>query len=255
MKSTAAINYPNPIPYFLLVFSLLISILSGAQCDQNLHADANSQISYTNRGNRCEGVYTSQVSATGIDLVGLTIGKLVYDLKRDEVITISSPFTNGKINIRASGIPIKTYYRMDASLSDTATLVWPLKDVIFPKRISANNIGLIGWKGKGNDQLFVPLRATPKINNSHNDENIWIVFRSATDVTEAKWRYAKIKNGRPEPLSQWTMCNRRSYSGGAPINISLPASINGTIYFEFYARDKRSGEWIPKNLRIIVEKP
>jgi hypothetical protein len=255
MKISTVSIFRNSVGILLLFFSLFSSIRTDAQCDQTLITDNNSQVAYNKRGNRCEGTYTSQVSAPGLELVGLTIGKLIYDLKQDEIVTISSPLTNEIIKIRATGIPMKTYYRMDASLPEGAKLSWPLKDVIFPKRLSANTIGLVGWTGKDNDKFFVPVLATPKINHSVNDRKIWVLMRSSTDVVQAQWRFATIQNGQTGPLGAWTKCIPASYSGGNPIKISLPSSLKGKVYIEIAAKDKMSDQWFKKNFRLLVSKP
>lgn len=255
MKISTVSIFRDSFGILLLFLFFFSSIQTDAQCDPALVTFDNSQVAYNKRGNRCEGTYTSTVSAPGLELVGLTIGKFIYDLKMDEILTITAPFTDEFLNLRATGIPMKTYYRMDASLSAGEELKWPLKDVIFPKKLSANNIGLVGWTGKGNDKLFVPVLATPKINNSVTDGKIWIVMRSSADVVQAQWRFATIQNGQTGPLGEWTRCIPAKYSSGNPIKIFLPSSIKGIVYIEIAAKDKRSDQWFKKNFRILVSQP
>src|SRR4051812_38694212 len=64
-------------------------------------------------GERCEGLYSSQVSAPPIELVSLTLGQLEYDLNHPMVLEVRpvSPH-NTPITVRAVGIMPGLYYRL-----------------------------------------------------------------------------------------------------------------------------------------------
>ena len=51
-------------------------------------------------------------------------------------------------------------YRMDAILDPGPVLTWPVNDVLLPENISANRIGVFGWKETGQTKTYVPVRVS-----------------------------------------------------------------------------------------------
>ena len=234
------------VPLFLFSWSL------EAQCDKKLKIDPNSQNAYVKRENRCEGIYISNVSSAGIELVSATIGKLSYDLSEKEIIEVTSPLYEQSIRIRAAGIPLKTYYRMDADLLADSSLLWPVDKILLPRNLDAAKVGLLGWYKNQNDLVYVPLLAKPKLNKIVNDGNIWLILRSSIDVAKVQWRFGAVKNGRTEKLSKWISCSPASFKSGNPIPVKLPAMTEQVIYVEVAAKDNLTDQWLKKNFRIIV---
>jgi len=200
-------------------------------------------------------MYISTVSAAGIELVSATIGKLAYDLSEKEIIAVTSPLSNASIKVRATGIPLKTYYRMDAALSAGTPLLWPVKDILLRRKLDAGKVGLLGWQKTTSDLVYIPLLAKPKINNTTNDGNIWLILRSSIDVVHVQWRYGVVKNGKTEKLNKWIPCLPGLFKSGSPISVKLPPMEGRVIYMEVAAKDSSSDQWVKKNFRIIVGKP
>jgi len=149
MKKSAYIEFKENI-WISLLFIIIITVCyeiaySQPSCDPDL-LPADRGIAYGPRGNRCEGFYRSRVAAPTIDVVSVIKGSFKFEWNSDEVIELISPVIRKKtINVQAVGIPVRTYYRMDAQIGPGQTLKWPVRDVIYPQRVYPDKIGVFGW--------------------------------------------------------------------------------------------------------------
>lgn len=224
-------------------------------CDDRLRPVENWQIKYRQRDNdnRCEGYYRSNVSTGTLEVVGVILGKLNFKMDKAETLQISSPVVRDRtINVRGVGIPLKTYYRMDAQINIGAELKWPIKDVIYHKKLSAKNIGIYGWIGEGSSMKYVPVRAVPSLIQMERSQSLSILFRSSVNVETVKWRIANIKNGSVLPAGEWKDAKKSNYKFGETIYLTLPQGNADEVLVEVAARDVSSGEWLKRVARVIV---
>ena len=143
MKEISNISY-----IFLLVFPIVFGESLYAQCDKSLKPVESYSIQYRPRSdNRCEGFYESAVSSGSLNIVGVTQGKFKFRRDPKEKLKVSSPTVKNVVNVRAVGIPLKTYYRMDAQISPNGNLEWPVGDVLYPQELTYKKIGVFGWTG------------------------------------------------------------------------------------------------------------
>jgi hypothetical protein len=236
----------NSILVFIVAQILSFVALCQQNCDPNLTPIDDSLYSYHPRENRCEGFYKSKVSAPSIDVVSVLKGYLYYELQQDEVVRISSPVVANKtISARAQAIPLKTYYRMDSTLQPNQTLDWPLKDVIFPRGLSYDHIGLFGfyiWESK---ILYVPLSAKAK-GKSSNDSLVRVIFRSSVDVNDPY--YALISSDNMHARG-WQLL-KGIYRAGNPIVVKIPNSVNGIIALKISAQERFGSRFIERTILI-----
>ena len=240
----------------VLFFLLLIAYekVHSQSCNHRIEPVDNWQIKYRERGNRCEGFYRSKVSGEAIEVVGVIIDKLQFKLKKDEILEITSPVVkNGLVHVRAVGIPIKTYYRMDTQIGAGEKFIWPIKDVIYPQKLTAAKIGLFGWVGQETKKTFVPIRVVAKLEAGAGNEAIWMLFRTSVDVETVKWRCADMTNGVPSQLGKWLDTPNQYYRPGQPITVLLPTSKTGELFVEVAARELSSGQWLKRSAHVIVE--
>src|SRR5262249_47462123 len=101
-------------------FSTAINAQSlDVSCDAHLQPIPGSQ-GYQKRTGavRCEGMYRSPVSGFGLEVVSFITGGLSFDLERDRQLSVLVPVTPSllgeAVHVRAVGLPLRTYYRMDA---------------------------------------------------------------------------------------------------------------------------------------------
>jgi len=170
------------------LYGLLLSIFccSGttpilAQCDKSLTPTTNDLIKYKPRQNRCEGFYIAQVSGS-LEVVGFIKGTFSYELNPSEEIQVIAE-TPDEINVRAVGIPMTLYYRLDGRASKGKSLVWKVGDVLFTARVPSYNIGVYGWVQKGPIEVYLPVQTRATISQPQKkDDTYRIYLRSPTLV-------------------------------------------------------------------------
>jgi hypothetical protein len=247
---------------------LVVVMLSGAftafpfDCDPLIeeHSIDNWTLKYRKRDNRCEGIYRSDVSIGVMDVVGTTVGAFHFATHDHEMLEISSPVVaNRTINIRAVGVPLKTYYRMDAELGPDQTLKWPVGDVILRKKLSDRDIGVFGWIKGDLETVYVPIAVSSKSSPALNDGKKRIYLRSSVELEAVKWR-ATINPGNiacnriPDNVwraQEWRDLKQTNYFAGRSIEIVLPPSKAEEICIQTAGRSD-SGQWIFNWSRIIL---
>jgi hypothetical protein len=230
-----------------------------AECDPNLKPSGNEEVKYTDRGNRCEGFYQSKYTVASLDIIGFAKGKLNYALDDEETVRITLPSKPANkldtINVRAQAYPLKTYYRLDATISLAGELVWPIKDVLKPKGILSKNIGIFGWyKRKSGTMVYVPLRAEPKKSRVRNDDRLRLFFRSNIDISDVNYMWISCNGVRKQ--KKYTHINKVYYAG-TRILIPLSENISGICYLYVTAlikgRDPAIDDnWIARGIYVNV---
>jgi hypothetical protein len=242
----------------LLVLLICIGQPVYAQiCDSRLQPDDNKTIQYRARKNRCEGFYKTIVAAPGeLAVVGVTDGNFRFELDAKELITIAAPLVNNQaVSIRAVGIPLNMYYRLDAQLAPGQTLAWPVADVLYPMKLASENIGVLGWIGTEENKTYIPVMATAKIASVAQDGKIRLTVRASVDVTNVQWRSGPVQQGKTAGLSDWNKPPKTSYWAGEPIVIILPASTTGELYVEVAAQKQGTDEWLNAlPIRVVVRR-
>lgn len=243
---------------FVLLSCLLATTcqtVHGQPCDPLLIPGDNWETQYRERGNRCEGIYRPQVAAESIEVVGVIEGEFHFTLDKDAVIEVSCPIVSDQpVHVRAVGIPLKMYYRMDAVIEPQRTLSWPLRDVIHPLKLLASEIGIFGWIGE-TESIYVPVLALIQGEPTPAELVIQLCLRTSVDVDVVKWRFSEVESGSYSDLSKvpWKDAEPSFYLAGKPIRIVLPSSETGELYVEVAARDQqRTSLWLKQTLRVIV---
>jgi hypothetical protein len=222
-------------------------------CDASLRP-VQGTAGYAPRANRCEGLYVSPISAPGLELVSLLRGKIRYDLQPQARLIVQAPSSpsvgSGRIQIRAVALPLKTYYRMDATLADSRQMVWPVGEVLFPLRLHQASIGAFGWVDNAGGRLFLPLRVTSEGSAAGQEpiEPIEIGIRATTALDRLLWRVAdESPSARP---GVWDPV-RGDFSAGKIITISLPEGPAGVLLVEVAGQLYGSQEWVRLPLRLL----
>jgi hypothetical protein len=238
-----------------LVFVLTMSPVQAASCDPVLTPFPGSDLGYASHGNRCEGFYVANVSSESLEVVAVLQGTLRFDWKPDVVLQVSAPnFTQGTVNVRAVAIPLKTYYRMDGTVSPIKTMQWPIEDVVFPGQLTARRLGVYGWVGSENNKMFVPLRVTQKDSPKSilSQEDTYIIFRSSVDVDTVLWRYSTVQDNQCAKYVEWQQQDAAPVNAGWPVTITLPQlpGKKGDLCLEIAAKEKDNDEWLKLQTRI-----
>jgi hypothetical protein len=227
----------------LSILAVVPAISADSLCDPGLEPVKNSATAYKQRDARCEGFYRSEVSAANLAMVSLLASRFDYDVEDHSKLRVNSPLMPDKaIHLRAIGIPLKTYYRLDAELAPGATLDWPL-EVLQRQGIRLSKVGIYGWV-PGDPALYVPLVVSP----DGSGEQIQPVLRvrPSIDVAKILWRVSELVDGRCAPPGAWQRIEAPSgiHSGRAAA-IELPQSSSGALCIWVSAKPKGTGDWLP----------
>ncbi len=246
--------------FILMLLGLTVFVCPGYKkafsgpCDPRILDQAlEGEMGYKKRGDLCEGFYRSKVSTPPIALVAAIQGQWRFKPDKEEVLIIDSPLvTDQAVQVRAVGIPLRTYYRMDGQIGPGQKLRWPLADVIWRQRLSSGKIGLYGWIGREADKTYVPLRVVPSRHSLAKDKAIRLIFRASLDVESVKWRLSGIKAGFTSRPGPWQDASRYGYRRGRPIPVLLPPGKQGVLVVDVAAKESRQGRWVKCRVRVRV---
>ncbi|MCI5166977.1 MAG: hypothetical protein D3903_13005 [Candidatus Electrothrix sp. GM3_4] len=223
---------------------------------QSLIPVDNPIIAYKQRGNRCEGFYKARISVS-LDLVSLLYGKLTFTPSTLHVI--SPKVRKQRILAQAVGIPLKTYYRLDALIEPDKSFEWPL-NLVKKMKLRPEQIGLFGKLSDKKD-MYVPLTVAESKAISPTSLDLNLKLRASTDVSIVKWRKNTMK-GELCDLSE------NDWDSGDPITptsagrfyagqlIELPpsslSSEKSNFCIEFAAQTAETGKWLKRLLKIRI---
>jgi hypothetical protein len=233
---------------FVLIGILFIGVheINCQSCDQKLSPIDNENLKYKSRGNRCEGFYSTDISASKISLVSLTCGSFDYSLTDSEIIDITPLFDNGKkIHIQSSSLLLRKYYRMDSEISSDSKLEWPVADVLKPAVLTPEKIGILGKVlPENNTPVIIPLKVKSTILSSDNCKKIQLIFNSSIDLDTIIFYFGQL-NKDEKPVGQ--LIDDRVYYAGSPIILNIDISSFENYCYFFITGSIRTYKEIPSN--------
>lgn len=241
--------------YLFLNLLLLITYSGYSQCIDKIEPDkSKKKLSYQNRGSYCEGFYTAKVSSPSLDIVGFVMGDFKYKLGADTNIDISVPAStinkNTYYNIRVASVPLNSYYRMDAKISPSSSLLWSLNNVVFPENISSDNIGVYSWYKEGRKTVYSPIKYRSNSHKQSKYNYYSLELRASREISKLFWRYTKKPNGK-ETTRKYTK-NNNGYSSGEKITLKLENLEQGEYEIEIDIRVKASGQWKKRKYKLFI---
>jgi hypothetical protein len=221
-------------------------------CDASLRPTAGTS-GYTAReaDPRCEGVYQSPVSATGLEVVSVTLGPLVFDIEGDDQLVVSLPdlgtLDAKAVRIRAVALPLKTYYRMDGLLPPGRTMRWPIGAVIRPWGLTGARLGAFGWTDRDGERIMIPVSVVPEGRAPIGAAgNVEVTLRSPVHLERLLWREIAGDGS----VSDWRPVVERPVQGGEAVRFELPAGPPGVVHLDFRAKRSNSDEWLALDLNV-----
>jgi hypothetical protein len=137
-----------------------------SHCDPSLAPSSNYPFKYTDRGDRCEGVYVRLVGSSALTMLSFTAAFNTFDPKAGPPLTIGwvSPGASD-VELRALTTRRHLYYRMDTRVhGGESRYRWPT-DVLAAMGLGRADIGLLGWTrqtvGGTEQEVMLPLSASP----------------------------------------------------------------------------------------------
>ncbi len=199
-------------------------------CDKSLEP-VNGKTGYQSRDAvRCEGMYASNVSSPpgGLDLVGLARGSITFDPNVESVVKLIAVATDQPVRVLGVGIPVKTYYRLDALIPPAGVLEWRLADVVGPLGLRPDQIGLVAFV-ESDPSLYLPL-------GREKDGAVTLLVRPSDSATELYWRSAERRAGQCGKMGAWSKLDTPGgLDRGSPGRIELPAGTGGDLCLEAQA--------------------
>lgn len=133
----------------LVLSAVLLAAAVSAQprhCDPDLPVSTSNPLAYRLRGERCEGVYVQEVSATPLAVVSLGQFTVPDPPGRSLHLTWTPPAgkkAGASVRLRAASVRPRTYYRMDSEQPDgTTAFDWPT-DVVSALGLSWTDLGIV----------------------------------------------------------------------------------------------------------------
>ena len=210
-----------------------------------------SQSGYQKRGDRCEGLYVSNVGSHSLAAMSFSLGKIRFDLSSAVQLQVSAPGQKQPVNIRAVAIPPKTYYRMDASLPAGGTMVWPVRDVLLRESLGDSRIGIFAWKGPDTAKTLVPVRVMAQDKPAASAAPV-LIIEASFDAQLVKWRWAPARDDGCQAFGTWQNAIQHPVTASWPIAINLAQLPPGVHCLETVAQSGGSTTWETLKLRLEI---
>ena len=132
-------------------------------CDSLLARKALGSHGYGPRGDRCEGIYSQQVSGVALVVASLTESFEDFTTAGKSTLTVEWSLPgDSAVHLRVRGIRPQLYYGMDAVRPGASrSYLWPT-DLLAFQHIRRSDIGALGWTrleiGGVLRTVYVPLR-------------------------------------------------------------------------------------------------
>ena len=193
-------------------------------CDPYLPVSRDDPFGYRVRGDRCEGIYVQQITAT--PLIVASFGQLDIPQPVPPNSTLLVEWDPGAagVRLRASSLKPKTYYRMDSRQpADSRSYRWPT-DVLSALKLTAREIGIVAWAeqnvGNAVRNVYLPIRVGRRTDGR---ESVYeLVLIPGDELTEVYVALSSIAaDGKRVPVSAAKPLQYGFYPAGRSIRIPV----------------------------------
>ncbi len=210
-------------------------------CDPGLQPVDNPALAYRERDRtRCEGFFQGP-GANGhepLTLVGIMRGE-VWPMSRDTVLRLRVAGGGEKVNLRIVAIPEKTYYRLDAALSEDGVFAWR-PELASRGGLETGDVGMYAYLAE-NPEVLLP------VSLGVGGEYPRVLLRSQVKLRRLDWRYAQRRDGRCGVMGEWrTLKPSAGFGAGEPVTLVPPLAPGETICLEVAALPWESEQWLQK---------
>jgi hypothetical protein len=178
--------------WFAVGMALFPAVAQALECDPMLTPTPGAQ-GYRVRADdiRCEGFYVSPVSGPPIEIVSFTYGSLAQLSPRNRRVAVQLAVAQppqGPVFVRATGIPMALYYRLDGELRPGRGLTWPLEEVLAHDRLTGNEVGVYAYvRSTAGSITYLPVSVSLPGNTPPVLGHPRIVLRALEGITDATW--------------------------------------------------------------------
>ncbi len=156
-------------------------------CDPGLRQTGDSY-GYRLRGDRCEGIYISEVGGTILQVVSLTESVEDFDpaTNKDLLLQWTAPGNAGP-RLRAYGLRHRLYYRMDSLRpAGSTSYAWP-PNLLASFNLKKHELGLVAWVsqpvGNINRDVYLPISLTQQA-STHRSKAYQLVLLPGVELGE-----------------------------------------------------------------------
>lgn len=173
---------------------------------------------------RCEGLYYDNVNGVTIDLVSLTRGRIRYQLRGDEIISIHklNGIKDEQLLVRGTSFRSSPKYRLDTSWDKNKNAIQlPLKEVLNESRISSTDVGFYGYLEKPGLTIYFPVVTTTKYYQAPESDKVYLTLLSNIETSQIVYKIAEKTNGSCGTFSGEVKLDT-GYEKMEPIEIEVP---------------------------------
>ena len=172
-------------------------------CDHYLKSAHDDPNGYRPRGDRCEGLYTRDVTAMAtLRVVSFTELFTDYDGRSGADLQVDwSPFGEEPVHVRAYGLRRRLYYRMDTLRpAGSQSWAWP-SGMLGALGVARRELGVVAWTehkvGENTREILLPLRIVQR--GTHEaPKGLELVLQASVELSEVFLSLAVIEqSGRP----------------------------------------------------------
>lgn len=206
---------------------------------------------------RCEGLFTENVSGQSLDVLSFTQGRLRYYLSKDEKLTIKVPAVPNSKDIKVRGISFGMFdsYRLDLEIGLNNSKKVPVDEVLEPNKISEKNLGLYGFvQTDKKENVYLPVSVSSKKYDDRipNSDSQFLKLLSNTPIEKAEWRYATNNKSACGSYTEFFPVAGSIFTPQIPMVIELPETIpQGAICLNIRYKTV-AGEWNNKTFQLFI---
>jgi hypothetical protein len=223
----------RPGPMLVLAWTMGLCMLgspaAAQSCDPALLRNDSRPISYRQRGDRCEGIYSRRVSAFGAQLISFTGQFDIRDLcsggRPVHMVLPPSATAGAPVRLRGESLRPDLYYRVDIELRSRGSFEWPFDPRCNNEvRLTAAELALMARRqvvvGPSQVEALVPVSLSfdPSVAAQPPYRALLMPGRRAREVYVSLLRYdgtSRIRVFAERPL------NRRPYAPDTAIPVVL----------------------------------
>ena len=216
------------ISFFCILLSWLTSTIGNAEdCDRQIQG-IGGELGYQWRSSpeRCEGLFRSPIGAGSIQLVSFYAGRIDYVLSDRTFLSLKvladRSHNSDSVHIRGVSIPRGVFYRLDATIANGDSLIWPLSDVIDPAEIYSTQVGFWAWRATDGDTVLLPVTVSEagRPRDSAEDHMLHLIIRLEQSFELVAWKLN-------DPSTKWDTLQPQSgiaFKPGYPVDVIVPSS-------------------------------
>ncbi len=146
-------------------------------------------------------------------------------------------------------LALKTYYRMDTTISTGGEIVWPIEHVLRPEGLGSDQVGVFGWFGDEEDRTFVPVLVYPDQNKVPIPATVELKLRSPIDLELVRWRVRSDKADLGD--DKWQQASTGPVDEGDTLSVRLPIGPPAKLRVDFVAKRRNMNQWLTVSFHVI----